>query len=64
METAEYNLALGGRRVNSAKQFLEGLGVKASRLSTISYGEEKPRVPNADEKHRSMNRRDEFFTVK
>ncbi len=58
--TAEYNLALGDRRANSAKQYLQGLGVSGSRLSTISYGEEKPFVPNTSEANRTQNRRDEF----
>ena len=62
--TAEYNLALGDRRANSSKKYLEGLGVDPDRLSTISYGEERPRFPNTDEAHRSMNRRDEFVLVK
>jgi outer membrane protein OmpA-like peptidoglycan-associated protein len=39
------------------------LGVEASRLATVSYGEEKPRFPNSDEANRSMNRRDEFVVV-
>jgi peptidoglycan-associated lipoprotein len=58
--TAEYNLALGERRANSAKKYLEGLGVSSGRLATISYGEERPLVPNKDEGERSKNRRDEF----
>ena len=58
--TAEYNLALGERRANSAKKYLEGLGVGSARISTISYGEERPLLPNADEANRSKNRRDEF----
>jgi len=62
--TAEYNLALGDRRANSAKKYLEVLGVEPARLSTISYGEERPTVPNTDEAHRSMNRRDEFVAGK
>jgi peptidoglycan-associated lipoprotein len=61
--TAEYNLALGDRRANSAKMYLEALGVDSSRLSTISYGEEKPMVPNTNEANRSMNRRDDFVMV-
>ena len=59
--TPEYNLALGERRANSAKKYLEGLGVNAARVSTISYGEERPMVPNSDEGNRSKNRRDEFL---
>jgi peptidoglycan-associated lipoprotein len=62
--TAEYNLALGDRRANSAKKYLQGLGVYADRLSTISYGLEKPLVPNINEENRSKNRRDEFVAGK
>jgi peptidoglycan-associated lipoprotein len=62
--TPEYNLALGERRANSAKKYLEGLGVNTSRISTISYGEERPMVPNSDEANRSKNRRDEFLQGK
>jgi len=62
--TNEYNLALGERRANSAKTYLEGLGVSSSRISTISYGEERPLVPNTDEANRSKNRRDEFVMAK
>ena len=62
--TPEYNLALGERRANSAKKYLEGLGVNAARISTISYGEERPMVPNSDEANRSKNRRDEFLQSK
>ena len=58
--TAEYNLALGDRRANSAKKYLVGLGVNGERLSTISFGLEKPIAPNTDEYNRSKNRRDEF----
>ena len=62
--TNEYNLALGERRANSAKTYLESLGVSSSRISTISYGEERPLVPNSDEANRSKNRRDEFVMAK
>ena len=62
--TSEYNLALGQERATSAKTYLESLGVNGSRLSTISYGFEKPRVPNKDEANRSLNRRDEFVPMK
>ena len=62
--TNEYNLALGERRANSAKTYLESLGVSSSRVSTISYGEERPLVPNSDEANRSKNRRDEFVMAK
>ncbi len=62
--TNEYNLALGERRANSAKSYLEGLGVSSARISTISYGEERPMVPNSDEANRSKNRRDDFVAAK
>jgi peptidoglycan-associated lipoprotein len=62
--TNEYNLALGERRANSAKTYLESLGISSSRISTISYGEERPLVPNSDEANRSKNRRDEFVMAK
>jgi peptidoglycan-associated lipoprotein len=62
--TAEYNLALGERRATSAKTYLERLGIGANRISSISYGEERPMVPNKDEANRSKNRRDEFVKMK
>src|SRR5512135_1262892 len=58
--TSAYNLALGERRANSAKKYLERLGINPNRIATISYGEERPMVPNKDEANRSKNRRDEF----
>jgi peptidoglycan-associated lipoprotein len=62
--TAEYNLALGERRATSAKMYLERLGINPQRISTISYGEERPMVPNKDDENRSKNRRDEFVKMK
>ena len=62
--TAEYNLALGERRASSARTYLERLGISPNRLSTISYGEERPMVPNKDEANRSKNRRAEFERMK
>jgi peptidoglycan-associated lipoprotein len=62
--TNEYNLALGERRANSAKRYLEGLGVSSRRISTISYGEERPLDPDHTEEARSKNRRDEFVETK
>jgi peptidoglycan-associated lipoprotein len=61
--SAEYNVALGERRANSAKRYLEQLGISSNRLSTVSYGEERPMVPNKDEVNRSKNRRDEFLKI-
>ena len=62
--TNEYNLALGERRANSAKTYLEGLGISPMRLSTISYGEERPLDPGHTEAARSKNRRAEFVMVR
>lgn len=56
----EYNLALGERRAQSVKNYLTQLGVEAGRLSTISYGEEKPAAEGHDEASWSKNRRAEF----
>lgn len=58
--TAEYNLALGERRAVSAMNFLVDLGISASRLNTISYGEERPADPRSNEEAWAKNRRDEF----
>lgn len=58
--TNEYNLALGERRVRAIKQFLGALGVDAGRLSTISFGEERPACQNPDENCYSKNRRAHF----
>jgi peptidoglycan-associated lipoprotein len=56
----EYNLALGERRANSVKQYLENLGVPSSQMRTISYGEAKPAVPGHTEAAWRYNRRVEF----
>ncbi|MEW5876004.1 MAG: peptidoglycan-associated lipoprotein Pal [Candidatus Zixiibacteriota bacterium] len=58
--TNEYNLALGERRAQAAKDYLSRLGVDASRLSIISYGEERPSAMGHDEAAWSKNRRAEF----
>ncbi|MBU6166983.1 MAG: peptidoglycan-associated lipoprotein Pal [Alphaproteobacteria bacterium] len=55
--TREYNLALGDRRANSAKNFLASQGVDVARLSTISYGKERPAVDGSDEAAWAQNRR-------
>jgi peptidoglycan-associated lipoprotein len=55
--TTEYNLALGWRRANAVKDYLTSLGVEAARLSTISYGEERPFAACHDESCWSQNRR-------
>ena len=61
--SAEYNLALGERRAKAAQQYLVTLGVSPDRLSTISYGKEKPAVQGSDESAWKQNRRDEFIVV-
>ncbi len=61
--TAEYNLALGERRANSAKQYLVQLGVSESRISTVSYGKERPLDPGHNEAAWSKNRRAHFVIV-
>jgi len=55
--TNEYNLALGERRAQAAKDYLVSLGVQASRLSTISYGEERPVCQESEEACWWQNRR-------
>ncbi len=58
--TNEYNLALGERRANSAKKYLATLGIDASRIGTISYGEEKPLCTESSEDCWLKNRRGHF----
>ena len=58
--TTEYNLALGDRRANTVKSYLVNLGVSASRLKTISYGEEKPMDSGKTETAFRNNRRAHF----
>ena len=58
--TNEYNLALGERRAEAAKAFLVDLGIAAFRLTTISYGEERPFVKGSYESAWSLNRRAHF----
>lgn len=62
--TNEYNLALGERRANGAKKFLNDLGIAEKRISTISYGEEKPVCSDKKEGCWSKNRRDHFLLAK
>jgi peptidoglycan-associated lipoprotein len=58
--TNEYNLALGERRAQSAKAFLVDMGISPSRLSTVSYGEERPLDPGQNEAAWAKNRRAQF----
>ena len=56
--TREYNLALGERRANAAKNYLASLGIDASRITTISYGKERPVALGSNEEAWAKNRRD------
>jgi outer membrane protein OmpA-like peptidoglycan-associated protein len=55
--TAEYNLALGERRAVSVREYLVSRGIAASRLGSVSYGEERPKHDNSREETRRLNRR-------
>lgn len=55
--TREYNLALGERRANAARQYLIAQGIPAARLKTVSYGKERPDPVGSDEAAWSRNRR-------
>jgi peptidoglycan-associated lipoprotein len=54
--STEYNLALGARRANAAKQVLVKDGIDAKRISTISYGKERPLVQGSGEEVWKWNR--------
>ena len=57
----EYNLALGDKRARTVSKYLGDMGVSSSKLTTVSYGEEKPAVNGHDESAWSKNRRAEFM---
>jgi len=59
--TREYNLALGQRRADAAKNYLVGLGLDASHMTAISNGKERPRALGDDEAAWSQNRRDDLL---
>jgi len=61
--TAEYNRALGERRALACREELARLGIAADRISTISYGEDRPAELGHDEGSWAKNRRCEFITV-
>jgi peptidoglycan-associated lipoprotein len=61
--TIEYNLALGERRADSARRYLIDLGIDPDRLTTVSYGEERPMTPGSNEAAWADNRRDEFIAA-
>ena len=58
--TIEYNLALGDQRAQTAREYLVGLGVAPERLTTVSYGKERPVEPGHHEQAWARNRRAHF----
>src|SRR5437016_3422919 len=62
--STEYNLALGDRRAAAVKQYLVGLGIGADRISTVSYGKEKPFCMESSEACWQQNRRGHFVMAK
>jgi peptidoglycan-associated lipoprotein len=61
--TVEYNIALGERRATSVSQYLQSRGIAATRLRTVSYGEERPIADNNTAEGRAMNRRAHLLVV-
>ena len=61
--TVEYNIALGHRRSQSSRDYLVSLGVKPSRVDTVSYGEERPADSRSNEAGWAMNRRAKFNVI-
>lgn len=59
--TEEYNIGLGEKRAQAVHDYLVNLGVTASRLKTISYGESRPKVDGSDEEAWAQNRRAHFL---
>ncbi|MBT4906103.1 MAG: peptidoglycan-associated lipoprotein Pal, partial [Rhodospirillaceae bacterium] len=55
--TREYNLALGERRADSARDYLVSLGVDSNRVKIVSFGKERPAVPGSNESAWAQNRR-------
>lgn len=62
--TRDYNLALGERRANSAKNYLISVGVDPTRIQTVSYGKERPSALGSDEQSWAQNRRAVTVTVR
>jgi len=62
--TVEYNLALGQKRAEAVKDYMVSLGMTASKISTISYGEEKPLDPGNNEAAWAKNRRAHIVILK
>jgi peptidoglycan-associated lipoprotein len=61
--TRDYNIALGERRANSAKNYLASLGIDSGRITTVSYGKERPAALGSDEGAWAQNRRAVTVTV-
>jgi peptidoglycan-associated lipoprotein len=61
--TVEYNLALGERRANAARDYLVNYGINSTRITTISYGKSKPVDKGHKEEAWSKNRRDDFVPL-
>lgn len=61
--TRDYNIALGERRANAAKNYLASLGIDPSRISTVSYGKERPTALGSDESAWAQNRRAVTVTI-
>lgn len=61
--TVEYNLALGEKRAQAAKNYLVSLGIAENRITIISYGKERPLDPSSNEDAWAKNRRDEFIIL-
>lgn len=61
--TREYNVALGERRANAAKNHLVSVGVEPGRISTVSYGKERPVALGSDEAAWARNRRAVTITI-
>jgi peptidoglycan-associated lipoprotein len=62
--TTEYNIALGEKRADSARDYLVSLGVAERKIQVVSYGKSKPLVKSIDEISYYQNRRDEFVITK
>jgi len=60
--SVEYNLALGEKRARAAKEYLTAYGINAARITTISYGKERPFDPGHSEEAWAQNRRAHFVT--
>ncbi|BBF68469.1 MULTISPECIES: peptidoglycan-associated lipoprotein Pal [Sphingomonas] len=61
--TRDYNIALGERRANAAKNYLASLGIAPGRITTVSYGKERPAALGSDEASWAQNRRAVTVTI-